>query len=134
LPLSAAFWPAYNLVKEVKPIHTKGLKPKSLEAKAHENLKCALKVLNHNNDSLMEFLKMLIEDVEKYKTLSDRTLGRLARNPLSTKATDAQKKSFADEVLWIRNSLGADYLTRILKRVEHQKEEIVIAVENGINV
>ncbi len=130
LPISPGFWPAYNQIKEIKQLHKKGLKPKSLEAKAHENLKCALKVLNHNNDSLMDFLKMLIEDIEKYKTLSDRTLGRLARNPLTTKSTDVQKKNFTDVVLWIRNSLGADYLPRILKRVEHQKEEIVIAVEN----
>ena len=69
-------------------------------------------------------------DIEKYKTLSDRTLGRLGRNPLTTKATDAQKKTFTDEVIWIKSNLGADYLDRILKRIEHQKNEVVIAVEN----
>ncbi len=69
----------------------------------------------------MAFIKMLITDIEKYKTLSDRTLGRIGRNPLSVKATDAEKKIFVDEVNLIKNSLGADYLDRILKRIEHQK-------------
>ena len=78
----------------------------------------------------MAFIKMLITDIEKYKTLSDRTLGRIGRNPLTTKATDAHKKTFTEELLWIKNSLGADYLDRILKRTEHQVNEVVIAVEN----
>ena len=80
----------------------------------------------------MSFLKVLITDIEKYKTLSDRTLGRIGRNPLTTKATDEQKKTFTAEVQWIKNSLGADYLDRILKRIEHQKNEVVIAVENQL--
>jgi len=130
--LSPKFWTAYDEVKEFKPAYKKGFSPKSLEAKAHENLKCALKVLNHNDDNLMNFLKVLVTDIEKYKTLSDRTLGRLARNPITTQSNEATKKTFTDEVLWIRNSLGADYLERILKRIEHQKNEVVIAVENMI--
>lgn len=79
----------------------------------------------------MTFIKVLITDVEKYKTLSDRTLGRIGRNTMSIKATDAQKKTFTEEICWIKNSLGADYLDRILKRIEHQKNEVVIAVENN---
>jgi hypothetical protein len=130
LPLSTQFWSAYNEVKNFKTANKKGFAPKSLEAKAHENLKCALRVLDAKNDALMAFIKMLITDIEKYKTLSDRTLGRIGRNPLTTKATDAQKKIFTDEVCLIKNSLGADYLDRILKRTEHQVNEVVIAVEN----
>jgi hypothetical protein len=130
LHLSPKFWAAYSEVKDYKPSSKKGFKPKSLEAKSHENLKCALKVLNNNDDKLMEFIKELIRDIEKYKTLSDRTLGRLARNPLALHSTEAQKKTFVEEVQWIRNSLGDDYLARILKRIEHQKDEVVIAVEN----
>ena len=131
-PLSPHFWSAYNEVKNFRTANKKGFAPKSLEAKAHENLKCALRILDAKNDGLMSFIKMLITDIEKYKTLSDRTLGRLGRNALTTKATDAQKKIFSDEVCLIKNSLGADYLDRILKRIEHQKNEIVIAVENMI--
>jgi superfamily II DNA or RNA helicase len=132
LPLSPFFWAAYNEVKEYKTANKKGFAPKSLEAKAHENLKCALRILDAKNDAFMSFVKVLITDIEKYKTLSDRTLGRIGRNPLTTKATDEQKKTFTDEVQWIKNSLGADYLDRILKRIEHQKNEVVIAVENQL--
>ena len=130
MSLSPFFWPAYNEVKEFKTANKKGFAPKSLEAKAHENLKCALRILDAKNDAVMSFIKVLITDIEKYKTLSDRTLGRLGRNPLTTKATEAQKKTFSEELQLIKNSLGADYLDRILKRIEHQKNEVVIAVEN----
>ena len=131
LMLSPKFWVSYNEVKDFKPTNRRAFSsPKSLEAKAHENLKCSLKLLNHNDDALINFVKVLITDIEKYKTLSDRTLGRLARNPLTIKSTEAEIKTFKDEVLWIKHSLGADYLERILKRIEHQKNEVVIAVEN----
>jgi hypothetical protein len=104
----------------------------SLEAKAYENLKCAIKLLDTNNDALMSFIKVLITDIEKYKTLADRTLGKIARLELTTKSSDQTKKLFTDEILRIRTNLGADYLDRILKRIEHQKNEVVIAVENSI--
>jgi superfamily II DNA or RNA helicase len=131
LMLSPKFWVSYNEVRDFKTANKRGFSsPKSLEAKAHENLKCSLKILNHNDDALINFVKVLITDIEKYKTLSDRTLGRLARNPLTTKSNEAEIKTFKDEVLWIKNSLGADYLDRILKRIEHLKNEVVIAVEN----
>ncbi len=130
LMLSPKFWSAYNEVKDFKTASKKGLPPKSLEARAHENLKCALKVFNYSDEVLIKFVKDLITDIEKYKTLSDRTLGRLARNPLTIKSNETEIKNFKEEVLWIKHSLGADYLERILKRIEHQKNEVVIAVEN----
>jgi superfamily II DNA or RNA helicase len=131
--LSDKFWSAYNAIKDLKPISSKKFSsPKSLEAKAFENLKTGLKILDVKNDYLMNFIKVLITDIEKYKTLSDRTLGRIARSELSLEANEKIKKSFTQEILWIRSNLGADYLERILKRIEHQKNEIVIAVENTI--
>jgi hypothetical protein len=133
IPLSPKFWPAYNEIKELKSKTKKGFAPKSLEAKAHENLKCALRVLDNKNDDLMAFIKVLITDIEKYKTLSDRTLGRLGRNMLTSKSSVTEKKTYSDEVQGIRTSLGADYLDRILKRIEHQKNEVVIAIENFKN-
>ena len=78
----------------------------------------------------MLVIKVLISDIEKYKTLSERTLGRIARNPLSTQSNDSEKCTFTNEINWIKNCLGADYLERILKRIEHQKNEVVIAIEN----
>jgi len=132
LQLSPQFWASYNEIKEFKSTSNKKFSsPKSLEAKAYENLKCALRILDIKNDELMKFIKVLITDIEKYKTLSDRTLGRLARNELTIKSSDELKKTFTNEVLWIKHNLGADYLDRILKRIEHQKNEVVIAVENN---
>ena len=131
LMLSPKFWIAYNEVKDFKTTNKRVFSsPKSLEAKAHENLKCSLKLLNHADDALINFVMVLITDIEKYKTLADRTLGRLARNPLTIKSPESEIKTFKAEVLWIKHSLGADYLDRILKRIEHQKNEVVIAVEN----
>ena len=130
IPLSPKFWPAYNEIKELKSKTKKGFAPKSLEAKAHENLKCALKVLDTKNNNLMAFVKILITDIEKYKTLSDRTLGRLGRDVFTNISSDIEKKAYTGEILRIRHSLGADYLDRILKRIEHQKNEVVIAIEN----
>jgi len=132
VPLSPHFWPAYNDVRAIKPSTKKFSSHMSLEAKAYENLKCAIKLLDTNNDALMSFIKVLITDIEKYKTLADRTLGKIARLELTTKSSDQTKKLFTDEILRIRTNLGADYLDRILKRIEHQKNEVVIAVENSI--
>ena len=131
LALSPQFWKSYNEIKDYKTVTSRAFtSPKSLEAKAYENLKCALRVLDVTNDELMKFIKTLITDIEKYKTLSDRTLGRIARNELTTNSGNEVKRTFTNEVLWIKNNLGADYLDRILKRIEHQKNEVVIAVEN----
>lgn len=132
LMLSPKFWKAYNEIKDFKTGSKKALPAKSLEAKSFENLKCSLKLLNHADDDLINFIKVLITDIDKYKTLSDRTLGRLARNPLNIKSPESEIKTFKNEVLWIKHSLGADYLDRILKRIENQKNEVVIAVENMI--
>lgn len=128
--LSVDFWPAYNEIKNYKPSNEKGLRPKSLEARAYENLKFSLKLLKHNNDDLIDFIKTLIIDISKYKTLSERTMRRLASIFISTESSEKTIRTFINEVLWIRNYLGADYLDRILKRIEHQKDEVVIAVEN----
>ncbi|MCX6308398.1 MAG: C-terminal helicase domain-containing protein, partial [Bacteroidia bacterium] len=133
VPLSPKFWPAYHEVKDFKPNKSKKLPPKSLDAKAYENLKCALRVLNTSDSVLMDFIKVLIRDIQEYKTLSDRTLGRLSRNVLNIHSSEKDMKNFTNEVLWIRNSLGKDYLERILKRIEHQRNEVVIAVENTMS-
>ena len=51
----------------------------------------------------MNFIKVLITDIEKYKTLSDRTLGRIARNELKINSSESTKKVFTNEILWIKN-------------------------------
>jgi len=82
------------------------------------------------DENLYEFIKVLITDIRKYHTLSVRTLGRLGRNKLEAKSSASEKASYFEELEWIKNHLGFDYLDRILKRVEKQNNEVIICVEN----
>jgi len=130
LNLSKIFWRGYNDIKDYKPNHKSGRSDIALESKAHENLKVALKIINAKDTELIRFIKTLIKDIKKYHTLSKRTLGRIGRKQFSKSSAEKVKKEFFDEIKWIRNQLGQDYLETILKRVEKQKLEVIIAVEN----
>lgn len=130
LRLSDNFWPAYESIKNHKPKHKTRKSEVSVETKAFNNLKLSLKIIDPKEEALASFIKILIKDIRNYKTLSQRTLRRLGRIELKPKASEKVKKSFFNEVAWIRNNLGDGYLERILKRVEHQKNEVIIAVEN----
>ena len=130
IDLSKNFWKAYNDIKEYKPTYRSGRSEIALESKAHENLKIALKLIDPKDSSTISFIKTLIKDIKKYHTLSKRTLGRIGRKQLSKSASDKLKKDFFDEIKWIQNQLGEDYLELILKRVEKQELEVIIAVEN----
>ena len=74
---------------------------------------------------------MLIKDLNKYHTLSVRTLGRLGRKTIDIKSSEKEIKALTNEINWVRNHFGVDYLDRILKRVDNQKNEVIIAVENN---
>ncbi len=130
LKLSKDFWPAYEEIKSYRPEHKSGKSELALETKAHNNLKVALKVINPSEDAIIGFMKTLITDIKKYHTLSKRTLGRIGRKKLSPSSSAKEKKAFFDEIAWIRNHLGHDYLDLILQKVENQKLEVIIAVEN----
>jgi hypothetical protein len=130
LRLSKSFWPAYEAIKNHKPKHKTRKSEASIETKAFNNLKLSLKIIDPKEETLASFIKVLIKDIRNYRTLSQRTLGRLGRKELSTSSSEKAKKAFFDEINWIRNNLGDDYLERILKRVEHQKNEVIIAIEN----
>ncbi len=130
LPLSKFFWNNYSTIKTFKPNYKTGRSDIALEAKAKENLKVYLKLLSGNEESLANFVKMLIKDLNKYHTLSIRTLGRLGRKTINTKSSEKEIKALTNEINWIRNQFGDDYLDRILKRVNNQKNEVIIAVEN----
>ncbi len=130
LPLSKFFWKNYESIKTFKPNYKTGRSDIALEAKAKENLRVFLKVLLGNEENLANFVKMLIKDLNKYHTLSVRTLGRLGRKTIDTKSSEKEIKALTNEINWIRNQFGDDYLDRILKRVDNQKNEVIIAVEN----
>jgi len=130
LDLSANFWQAYESIKNFKPQYKAGKSDVALESKALTNLKIALKLCDPRDESIAEFIKILIKDIRKYHTLSSRTLGRIGRKNLTEVSSQKERKALFDEIIWIRNQFGADYLDRILKRVENQANEVIIAVEN----
>jgi len=132
-PLSDNFWIGYDTIRNYKPkIRSSSNIGKSLESKAKENLKVLIKLTNPNEEELVNFIKMLIDDIVNYKTLSDKTISRIGRNEISNHSSEKQVKLFREVILGIKQYLGKDYLNRILKRVEHQKNEVVIAIENTL--
>ena len=95
--------------------------------------KVYLKLLPGNEENLANFVKMLIKDLKKYHTLSIRTLGRLGRKSINPKSSEKEIKALTNEINWVRNHFGDDYLDKILKRVDNQKNEVIIAVENNFH-
>ncbi len=133
LPLSKDFWNNYENIKTFKPNYKTGRSDIALEAKAKENLKVYQKLLPGNEENLFNFVKMLIKDLNKYHTLSSKTLRRLASEKPENLIKIKNFKDFTNEINWVRNHFGDDYLDRILKRVDNQKNEVIIAVENQTN-
>ncbi len=129
--LSDSFWTAYEAIKLHKPKHKSGNSDLALETRALTNLKIGLKLVNASESKMIDFMNTLIKDIRKYRTLSSRTLGRLGRKTLTPRSKKAEQKAFFDEVNWILNHLGEDYLSNVLKRVEGIKNEVIIAVENN---
>lgn len=103
-----------------------------MDKRALENLKVYQKLLPGNEENLANFVKMLIKDLKKYHTLSVRTLGRLGRKTIDIKSSEKEIKALTNEINWVRNQFGNDYLDRILKRIDNQKNEVIIAVENNV--
>ena len=130
LELSEYFWPAYEAAKAHKPKHKTGKTEQALETKASKNLKLSLKLLGPGEAALSEFMKILLKDIRYYHTLSSFSLGRLGRLKLTNQSDDKVNKEFYNEVRWLRNRLGDNYLDKILKCVEGQSSEVIIGIEN----
>ncbi|TCC99748.1 helicase [Pedobacter frigidisoli] len=131
LRLSEHFWPNYEAIKNYKAREKMTTTEISLEVRALNNLKTALKLLKGNEETLLDFMKVLITDLKKYRTLSSRSVGRLARKNLTDKSNEKEVKALTDEIIWLRNHLGENYLEVILKRVEQFHNEVIISVENN---
>ncbi|MFA6705444.1 MAG: hypothetical protein WCS10_04560, partial [Bacteroidales bacterium] len=87
--------------------------------------------ISANDEELFKFIKVLLDDIKNYKTLSERRIGILGRVEITNKTSKEQLKGYIDTLKKLRNYLGADYLERIKERVDKQKNEIVIAIENS---
>ncbi len=132
LPLSPQFWPAYEQIKAFKPSQRTASSEASLEIKANNNLKFALKILAPDEDALRSFLQTLLKDIRNYHTLPKYTLRRLTMVILTEKSLKWELDKFFTEVRWIRSHIGVDYLDIILKKVENQNLEVIIAFENQV--
>lgn len=132
IEISDRFWDAYDKIRNNKSTEDKkNIKANSLESKTISNLKCTLKIISANDEELFEFIKVLLDDIKNYKTLSERRIGILGRVEITNKTSKEQLKDYIDTLKKLRNYLGADYLEKIKKRVDKQKNEIVIAIENS---
>jgi superfamily II DNA or RNA helicase len=130
LSLSKDFWNNYQNIKNFKPNYKTGRSSIVLEERALENLKVYLKLLPANEETLANFVKMLIRDLKKYHTFSIKTLRRLSSIKSENLKNEKNFKDLTTEIEWIRYHFGDDYLDKILKRIDNQKNEVIIAVEN----
>lgn len=128
LSLSEAFWPVYEELKKFKDHRITPLSEQSLEQKAINNLKTFIAKVNF--EALMpykDFLRILLEDILDYGTLSDYTLRRISNFEYGD---DAKQKRTISEIQSIHKELGDDYLEKEKLRQKDITKEIIIAIEN----
>jgi len=125
LPLSKQFWKTYEKIKQYKPQYKSGSPKIALEKKAINSLKSLLKQKKEElSQRLIPFVSILLKDIKKYKTLPKYTLRKL----ILSKENNYDK--LIENIEKIRESLGDDYLTAILKKTSNINDDIIIAVEN----
>ena len=132
LPLSKNFWPVYETIKDHKERIRSNNSDLAIEKKAHDNLKVALKVIDASEEENINFIKTIIKDIKHYYTMPTYTLRRLAFDVLSPNSAKAKWKQFYDELDFIKNRYGVDYLDKVLEKVKDKKDEVIIAIENRI--
>ena len=128
LELSEKFWYVYEKIKSFRDYRVNPVSEQSLEQQAINNLRTFI-YHKHEDEVLQvkDFLKMLLEDITDYGTLSDYTLRRIAN--LESGTEEKLKKSLK-EIETLKNELGADYLEKEKARQKNLSEEIIVAVEN----
>ncbi|WKZ69975.1 MAG: helicase-related protein [Melioribacteraceae bacterium] len=129
LSLSDRFWDDYEVVKNYKEMgkaSRKGGSENSLQQKSINNLKYLLRV--NNNETLIDFkpfIRMLLEDIFDYGTLSDYTLRRISNLNI-----DKHPQKTIKELSSLNRELGGSYLYDEKQRLKDLSKEIIIAIEN----
>lgn len=129
LKLSSAFWGLYKEVKAFKPKYKLGRSEISLEKKAEANLKRSLRILKELNYDNLKFIQSLIKDIRYYHTLSTKSIRRIGSYDLTN-----DKKSiriFLEEIAWLKQHLGENYLDDIESSTKGKSKEVIIAIENN---
>ena len=101
----------------------------SLEVRTLNNLRSALRFYKEELEAYLPFIRTLILDLRDFKTLPKFTLRRLTSVDLTENNFKALE-DFKNELLFVHNYLGDDYLAIIQQRIGVLKSEIIIAVEN----
>jgi superfamily II DNA/RNA helicase len=127
LELSQNFWNSYQAVKDFRESFHEYGGAKSLETRAINNLKTLTKKPWEDIKPLLGFMKMLLDDILNYGTLSDFTLRRIAN--LET-TIESKRKATENEIAALRSELGDEYLTVIKNNQVRIRKEIIIAIEN----
>ncbi|MFH2102157.1 MAG: helicase-related protein [Chloroflexota bacterium] len=129
LNLSNQFWPSYEAIKSYREVMRLPKGENSLETKAINNLQSALQHFKDELEEYLPFIRTLIADLREYKTLPKSTLRRLASVDLNPDRPNILQ-GFKEEIRFIRNHMGDDYLEIIQYRLGSLKSEVIIAVEN----
>ena len=128
LPLSNQFWEEYETIKNYQE-NQKNNKPipeNTLQKKAIIVLRNLLAINDNFQVTLLKpFVRMLLEDLLDYGTLSDYTIRRIANIDIEKNFTKA-----VDELKFIEKELGNDYLYKEKQRISDLSKEIIIAIEN----
>lgn len=130
LPLSDEFWPIYERIKTHTDNINRGINPISIEKKAYDNLKVALRVIDVSQEEDIAFIETLLRDIRDYRTMPTYTLRRLAFQNITPASSKQIWKRFIKELHFIKNRFGKDYLENILKKMENREDEVIIAIEN----
>jgi superfamily II DNA or RNA helicase len=127
LELSKSFWKHYQNVKTFKESYPERASDRSIETKAINNLKTLSKRPWDDLLPLLNFIRLLLEDILNFGTLSDYTLRRIAN--LETSNPD-KRKATEKEIRRLREELGEDYMKNEKTKQAQLKKEIIIAIEN----
>lgn len=127
LSLSSSFWDWYGKVKKFKEYRIGPISDQSLEQRALNNLNTFIKKPWEELLSLLDFLRVLREDILDYGTLSDYTLRRITNLEYSDE--DSRKRSIK-EIVSLKQELGEDYLRKEKDRQKDLTKEIIVAIEN----
>lgn len=129
LPLSNRFWEEYETIKNYNVNNKKNNKPlpeNTLQNKAIIILRNLLAVNDNRRITLLKpFIRILLEDLLDYGTLSEYTIRRIANIDIKNNF----EKSI-NELKALERELGTNYLYEEKQRIARLSKEIIIAIEN----
>lgn len=129
LPLSREFWEKYVKIKEYREQTRAATSETSIEVRARNTLRTLLSNPLKQLNGQLQFIRILLEDITEFKTLSDYTMRRIA-NLKTLNPTDEEKGKIGEELNRLKKELGGDYLAEIKEKLGDLKSEVIVAIEN----